>query len=44
MGILDQIVCTNAATVVEMDPVIPSLEFVIMVVRKDGVVHNVEHI
>lgn len=36
--------CTNVAlTVVEMDPVTPSLELVIMVVKTDGVNQSVEH-
>lgn len=37
MGTLDLIVCINAAlTVVEMDPVAASREFVMKVVKKDG--------
>lgn len=37
--------CTNVApTVVEMDPVAASQEFVMKVARTDGVVYNVEHV
>lgn len=45
LDILEEIACINAAhTVVEMDLVAQSLEFVMKVVRTGGAVHNVEHL